>query len=162
MRLDYLKLTLKHKWYVLKAGLKLGVPLWQLLRHDTSKLGRTEYTHYQRWFFEDKNDPIRFAQAWLHHQNSNPHHWEYWISRTPHKIGAGGDYIPTPLPIPERYVREMVADWVGAGLAYTGKMDVQEWLNKNYHKMCLHQYSKLRIHFALKEFDCFWPGDFEE
>jgi hypothetical protein len=30
--------------------------------------------------------------------------------------------------MPETYVREMVADWMGASRAYTGSWDMTEWL----------------------------------
>ena len=39
--LRYLSYVLRHKWYVLWAGLWLGVPLWRLLIHDWSKFSRT-------------------------------------------------------------------------------------------------------------------------
>lgn len=154
----YLKLTLKHKWHVYRAGRRLGLGRWQLLVHDLSKLGCSEYMHYQRRFFGDGADPDGFALAWLHHQNHNPHHWDYWITRTPHKIGTQGGYAPSVLPMPRRYAREMVADWVGAGMAYTGKMDVQPWLNANWQKMELHPQTLVLVDEALKEFGCYWPG----
>ena len=157
MRLDYLKLALKHKYYVFRAGRKLGLGIWQLLTHDLSKLSLAEYTHYQRWFFENKDDPEGFAYAWLHHQNSNKHHWDYWIPRTSHRIGVQGGYDPQPMPMPEKYVREMVADWMGAGMAYTGKEDVQPWLNKNYDKMKLHPETESLLHKILREQGFYWP-----
>jgi hypothetical protein len=36
-----------------------------------------------------------------------------------------------PLPMPRKYVLEMVADWAGAGRAITGKWDVKGWYEKN-------------------------------
>jgi len=42
------------------------------------------------------------------------------------------------LPMPERYVREMVADWMGAGRAITGKWDAPAWYEQNKYKMVLH------------------------
>jgi hypothetical protein len=63
----------------------------------------------------------RFAYAWLHHENTAPHHWGYWIPRS-------GKYTGHALVMPETYVREMVADWVGASRAYTGSWDMTEWL----------------------------------
>jgi hypothetical protein len=157
MKLDYLKSTLKHKWFVFKAGLKLKVPIWNLIIHDWSKLTLKEYKHYQRWFFENKDDPEGFAAAWLHHQNSQPHHWDYWITASQHSIGSQGDFNPSPLPMPEKYIREMVADWQGASLAYTGKCDIQPWLNDNYKKMCLHPKTILILDCILADAGYYFP-----
>lgn len=81
---------------------------------------------------------MRFAHAWLHHQNTNKHHWEYWIPRTSHfntdpKMRGGN-----PIPMPTLYMREMVGDWLGAGRAYTGVWDMEDWLSKNIGKIQLH------------------------
>lgn len=42
-----------------------------------------------------------------------------------------------PLPMPEKYVREMVADWMGASKAYDGKWPKEKWLwwEKNREKV---------------------------
>lgn len=134
--LKYLCLTIKHKWYVGLAGLKVGVPVWRLIVHDWTKFLPCELPAYGRQFFGDKGDPYGFAKAWAHHQNYNPHHWEYWIPRTAHNKSGYPDNVP--LPMPETYVREMVADWMGASKAYTGSWDMNEWLDKNLLKMVLH------------------------
>ena len=80
----YCWLTTKHKVFVFRAGLKVGAPIWRLVIHDLSKYTPAEAPHYGRQFFGDKSQPDQFAAAWLHHQNRNPHHLEYWISRTGH------------------------------------------------------------------------------
>jgi hypothetical protein len=33
----YLSYVVRHKWFVLLAGIKTGAPLWRLLIHDWSK-----------------------------------------------------------------------------------------------------------------------------
>lgn len=125
--LKYIGLTLKHKWFVFCAGLKLKVPLWQLLVHDLSKFSPSEAPHYGRQFFGSKDDPLGFSYAWNHHQKTNKHHWEYWVMTTGHNRGGMAD--GAPLPMPERYAREMVADWLGASRAYLGEWpkSVEEW-----------------------------------
>lgn len=55
-----------------------------------------------------------------------------------------------PLPMPETYVREMVADWIGAGRA-NGQNDVHGWYRQNYSKMALHPMTAERIGSVLKE-----------
>lgn len=43
-----------------------------------------------------------------------------------------------PLPMPDRYRKEMLADWHGAGRAY-GNKNTQQWYSKNHYKIALHQ-----------------------
>lgn len=123
---------LRHKWFVLRAGRLTGVPLWRLIIHDSSKFLPDEFTLYAKNFHGDySNSPndraqvsLDFTYAWLHHENHNPHHWGYWIPRS-------GKFANVPLPMPETYVREMIADCMGASRVYTNSWDIAVWLNKN-------------------------------
>jgi hypothetical protein len=141
--LAYLKYLLKHKWFVFLACWRLGVPLRRALVHDWSKLTPAEFGGYKRYFFDRKDefrkgplDPKKvdteFDLAWNHHQKANKHHWDYWC--------LVGDKIapPRPLPMPETYVREMLADWMGAGRAKTGSWDMESWVMLNCPRMLLH------------------------
>ncbi len=109
---------LRHKYFVFMAGFKLGVPMSRLFMHDVSKFGLAELPHFGRQFYGRANDPDGFMRAWLRHQNSNDHHWEYWISRSGCESSENSEEI---LPMTEGAVREMVADWLGASRAYGGK-----------------------------------------
>lgn len=124
--MKYLWLTIKHKYFVFFAGLRLKVPLWQLIIHDWSKF--LLWRAYDNVFFGDKSMDREFAEAWLYHQNHEKHHWEYWIPRSSHnKVDASMSDV-TPLEMPMKYVREMLADWMGAGRAYEGKYpDPRNW-----------------------------------
>lgn len=146
--MKYFWSTLRHKWFVLLAGFQVGLSLWQSITHDLSKFTRAELPHYNRWFFVDKDDPNGWLRAWLHHQNFNPHHWEHWIIRTDHTRGRG-NIVDGCLPMPERYVREMIADWMGASRGYTGSWDMSEWLATNLSKMKLHPVTRQRIDSVL-------------
>jgi Family of unknown function (DUF5662) len=116
--LRYMRLTLLHKAYVMQSGWALGVPLWRLLIHDWSKFTPSEAPHYGRQFFGDKDDPLGFSKAWLHHQHCNPHHFEHWVPVSGHNRGGYADL--EPLPMPRWAAREMVADWLAASRAYEG------------------------------------------
>ncbi len=145
-------LTIKHKVFVFRAGLRTRAPIWLLLIHDWSKFTPAEAPHYGRAVFGDKSDPAGFSRAWLHHQNSNPHHWEYWIPRTVHP----GDASPgEPLPMPMAYVREMVADWLGATRAYDGFWPASEtewrWYQANRGKLRLHPDTAQRVAQVMAE-----------
>jgi len=149
--LRYTWITIGHKWYVLLAGLKIGrIPLLHLIIHDWHKFLPSELPHYQRQFFGDKGDPVGFAQAWVHHQNFGWHHWEYWITRSDHSRGGSGA-VDGCLEMPEIYVREMIADWMGASKMYTGSWDMREWLSKNLAKIKVHPKTEIRVKEILQE-----------
>jgi hypothetical protein len=132
----YLKQLRAHIAAVQEAGRKLGLPEEQLRLHDQSKFSREEFYGYAMHLFGG-GAPQAFAQAWLHHQNTNQHHWEYWIMRTEHSKlpGITENLI---LPMPYNYVLEMVADWQGASYVYTGSWDMGEWLTQNMPKIRVH------------------------
>jgi hypothetical protein len=119
--------TIQHKWFVFLGGLKLRVPIHQLLLHDWTKFTPTETIGYTKYIFVDSMNKLDFDYAWSHHQKHNPHHWEYWVLVGGHNQTRN---IPgLPLPMPERFIREMVADWFGACRAYEGfyPTNRQEW-----------------------------------
>jgi len=138
----YLKYLLRHKWFVFVAGLRTKAPLWRLIIHDWSKFLPCEFFPYVEYFYgerarlqkEEWDDsrywPLTqkyydaFDRAWLHHQHANPHHWQHWLLRE----DSGRT---KQLLIPDHFVREMVADWMGAGRAITGKWEAAEWYKKN-------------------------------
>jgi len=140
----YFWITIKHKWFVLQAAHRVGLSFCQALMHDLSKFTSAELPHYDRQFFGDKGDAPGFARAWLHHQNCNPHHWEYWITRSDHSRGASGA-VDGCLPMPERYIKEMIVDWFAAGRAYTGSWDIEEWVNGHIDNMRLHPETRERV-----------------
>ena len=132
--LQYLSYVSRHKWFVFMAGLHLKVPMWQLIIHDWSKFTRAEWTPYANRFFRGRvgvldkaADDDAFRDAWYHHWTHNPHHWEHWVF-----------VDDTAEMMPERYAREMVADWLGAGRAQTGEWRAIDWYRKNHQKMNLH------------------------
>lgn len=146
--LKYLRYLLRHKWFVFLAGLTTKVPFWRLVIHDWSKFLPCEWFPYVEKFYgswrsrAEKNPSdflihLRFDYAWLHHQHSNLHHWQHWILRN----DDGSEEV---MEMPENFVREMVADWMGAGRAITGKWEAAEWYLRNNAAIKLHSYSRLR------------------
>lgn len=124
----YLGVILRHKFYVFVAGLRLKVPIARLIKHDMSKFSRAEFSQYRQRFYGDAKDPVGFKEALLHHYNSNDHHWEYWIILKRSFVSDGTADTEAPVPMPKAAVREMVADWMGASIAYGGEWaTVHEW-----------------------------------
>lgn len=132
---SYLRYVLRHKWYVFLACRVLRVPLWRAVLHDWDKFLPGEWGPYVAAFYapdgssQYKPTPT-FHQAWNAHQKRNRHHWQYWLLTWDH----GGTEV---LEMAETDVREMVADWMGAGRAL-GKPDTRAWYEANKDKMQLH------------------------
>ena len=126
--LSYLWSTIRHKYFVFYAGVKIvkNIPLWRLVVHDLSKFTPVEFINYAKFYKIDKdNHRQEFVMAWMHHQKRNKHHPEYWTSVSPFDWSNG--YVS----MPETYIREWVADMIGASREYTGSWDMSEWLQKN-------------------------------
>lgn len=147
----YLKYVATHKWYVFLECWKLGIP-WQGIIHDLSKFRPSEWFPYVEYFYGPKKPKlmdthgearqvalntgyyheigiVAFDTAWLKHQHRNPHHWQYWV------LSQDDDGIKV-LDMPDKYRKEMLADWRGAGKAQ-GKPDTAAWYKANKHKMKL-------------------------
>lgn len=56
------------------------------------------------------------------------------------------------LAMPYGYLREMIADWMGAGRAITGKWEVGEWYKKNRNNILLHPDSRILVEGLLNRY----------
>lgn len=150
-----LRYLAKHKWGVLKAGLALRVPFWRLVIHDWAKLTLAEWGPYADHFFagdpragsmHSPGSAERFDRAWLHHLHLSPHHWQHWVM-----IGDGGVQA---LAMPEHFTREMVADWIGAGIAQgrTDRSEAREWYDANKFRIVLHADTRALVESLLDEY----------
>lgn len=151
-----LKYVILHKWYVFQAGRRTGVPLWRLIIHDWSKFTPTELFGYAGNIY-GSTDKDKWAKAWLHHLHNNPHHPEHWIlswrGNPDFYNGIGHRIAPfvTVLPMPETYVREMIADMMGTGYGFSRSWDISEWLNQNGPDMPFHPRTIAVIKKVLEE-----------
>lgn len=148
--LKYLWITIKHKWFVLIAGIKIGCPIYRLITHDLSKFSFKEFPYYGNFFFGNKTKEEKFKRAWVHHQNSNDHHWEYWIPRTSHDKLKGDDN--KPITMDKNAILEMIADWIGASRAYEGKWPKLEnwwWYKNRFNDIVVNKYTYDNISMLL-------------
>ena len=94
---------------------------FQGLFHDLSKFSPTEFIPGAKYFEgtrspnEAERENTGYSLAWIHHKGRNRHHFEYWT-----------DYnavtrIMEPVPMPDRYIKEMFCDRVAACRVYMGK-----------------------------------------
>lgn len=141
---DYLTRLITHISNVRDIGSKLGVPSNLLKDHDLSKFSTQEFVPYVQHHFGNKNNPDAYASAWLHHLHHNPHHWQHWVVPCDHNI-SGSTAVNGALPMPEPYVREMVADWASFGVGKGESTEVAEWLSKTLSRMSLHPHTKKQI-----------------
>lgn len=163
--LRYLSYVLRHKYHVFVGCLALGVPLHQAIIHDWVKFLPIEWFPYVRQFYgykpteEEERRALMlgisirtradikaaFDTAWNHHQKTQPHHWQYWVLVT-----DSDEPRLRALPIPQRFVLEMVADWYGAGMAITGKPELESWFLANKSKMVLEDGTYFRVTQAIQ------------
>lgn len=145
--LAYLQYVLRHKWFVFLACWDLHVPLWRALVHDWTKFLPSEWGAYVHTFYAPDGsfryeESLDFARAWNLHQKRNKHHWQAWLL-----TWDRGETVPLEMPL--TYVREMLADWIGAGRAITGKNETPAWYQKNRANIQLHPQTRQLVEFLL-------------
>ena len=144
-----------HKVEVFKAGLEVmrlecfkksqinkDEFLDNLWLHDLSKFSTNESFGYAFHDFSKSGSSIEFKMAWNHHKTHNEHHPEYWFN--PNRSGKVNS-----LPMPEIYIFEMIADWIGAGRTYGNEIDT--WLPDNIETFEWHTNTAIRVQTILKE-----------
>jgi hypothetical protein len=147
--LRYASYILRHKYFVIKAGLIVHAPLYRLLVHDMSKFLPVEWFAYKENFQGPKRNTTneRFRLAWLKHIHRNAHHWEHWCK---FYYGSGGGNIKLrAFKMPESYVREMVADWLAAGRAIHGHYCAMAWYAEHKYKILLHHETRHQVEMYL-------------
>lgn len=141
--INYLKYVLRHKWFVFIAGLAIGVSWWRLIKHDWHKFLPGEWMPYASTFYapDGKSQYVEsgeFSYAWNLHQKRADHHWQHWL--------ITWDRGQTEcLPMSDAALKEMLADWYGAGRAITGQWGAREWYQKNADKIQIHPVTRARV-----------------
>ncbi len=121
--------------------------------HDLSKYSPSEFWVGVKYFQGDRspNNAERedkgYSAAWLHHKGRNKHHYEYWIDYNSH-VGPGED-IMIPVPMPDKYIAEMIMDRIAASKTYRGKeykdSDPLDYYWKGTQNAPLHKYTRERL-----------------
>lgn len=122
----HLKTIIRHKYFVSKECFKMGL-YWQGIVHDLSKFSYIEFSESIK-YYKGTSSPIDeakrikgYSEAWLHHAGRNKHHWQYWVDFK--------DGKPFPLEIPDKYIKEIFCDMVGASKSY-GTNNPYEYFKK--------------------------------
>lgn len=109
-----------HRHLVQKYCFRVGL-YWRGLTHDLSKYSPTEFwrgaKYYQGTFSPTQQERREngYSLAWMHHKGRNRHHYEYWTDMNPQTRRY------EPIPMPRKYLVEMVMDRRAACMTYQGK-----------------------------------------
>lgn len=142
--IKYLLYVLEHKKNVFIECMKMGLYIHAIL-HDLSKLLPSEFIPYARFFYsKDRTNNYKqsdeldenFLKGWTLHQKRNRHHWNYWVS-----VSRKDEIIP--IPMPDKYVKQMVADWNGMSRKFGGS--TLDYFEKNKDNMILHEDTYIKV-----------------
>ena len=117
---QHFKTITKHRLLVMEGCFRVGLA-WQGLTHDLSKYAPTEFLNGIRYYQGNRspNNAERedkgYSESWMHHKGRNRHHYEYWTDLNLQTR----EY--EPLPMPRKYLVEMVMDRRAACKTYTGE-----------------------------------------
>ena len=130
-----------------KACMMMLYDEYELANHDTSKFSEDEYYAYDNYFYPDEdgiddsdNESCKklFQYAWLHHQNTNRHHWQYWVL-------INDKYRIKPLSMPFMDICEMVADWGSFAYQKQDGSELIKWYGSHKDKMILHETTRMHV-----------------
>ena len=148
----HFKTITRHKWRVMLGCFRIGL-IWQGLVHDMSKYSPTEFLNGARYYqgVRSPNNAEReqkgYSEAWIHHKGRNRHHYEYWTdmnleTRTYEAV-----------PMPRKYLAEMVMDRRAACMIYQGKKyrpgSALEYFDQSRDKWLMHPKTRKELSFLL-------------
>jgi len=149
---NHFKTITKHKLLVMQGCFKVGL-YWQGITHDLSKYTPTEFRNGAKYFQgtrspnaaerEDKG----YSEAWMHHKGRNRHHYEYWQDVN---LKSG---VYEPVPMPRRYLVEMVMDRRAACMIYKGKDYTPDaayrYFIRSHEREWMHPQTRQELEFLL-------------
>lgn len=144
-----------HKLKVAEGCFKIGL-YRQGLFHDLSKYSPSEFWVGVK-YFQGNQSPnnaerkdIGYSSAWLHHKGRNKHHYEYWIDYSTRV--KPGETIPVPMP--DRYIAEMLMDRIAASKVYEGKNYTDhsplDYYYKGTHRAIMHEKTRQKLLYYLE------------
>ena len=117
---QHFKTITKHRFLVMDGCFKVGL-IWQGLTHDLSKYSPIEFLSGAKYYQGNRSpntaerEDKGYSLSWMHHKGRNPHHYEYWtdINKETRQYES--------LPMPRKYLVEMVMDRRAACMTYQGE-----------------------------------------
>ena len=149
---QHFKTITTHRILVMRGCFQIGL-YWQGLTHDLSKYSSVEFWTGARYYQgvrspnaaerEDKG----YSEAWMHHKGRNRHHYEYWTDMNPKTR------VYESVPMPRRYLAEMVADRLAACKVYEGEAFTNEsplrYLMRSREKDLMHPQTRKELEYLL-------------
>lgn len=144
-----------HRRLVRKGCFKIGL-YYQGLTHDLSKYSPTEFKVGIKYWqgTRSPNNAERedkgYSESWMHHKGRNKHHFEYWIDYG--LVPGSQAYVCVPMP--NKYIAEMLMDRVAASKVYKGR-DYTDNAPYEYYASYpnageMHEQTREKLEFLLK------------
>ena len=148
----HFKTITKHRLLVLQGCARVGL-YWQGLTHDLSKYSPTEFWNGARYYQGNRSpnsaerEDKGYSEAWMHHKGRNRHHYEYWTDMNRQTR------VYSPIPMPRKYLVEMVMDRRAACLTYQGKAytpgSALEYFLKSRERELMHPQTRRELEYIL-------------
>ena len=143
----------KHRMIVCGGCFRVGL-YWRGLVHDLSKYSPTEFLSGIKYYQGTRSpntaerEEKGYSEAWMHHKGRNRHHYEYWtdLSLETKRYEA--------LPMPRKYLAEMVMDRRAACITYQGKNYTDEapliYFRKSLERLRMHPKTQKELNYLLE------------
>lgn len=149
---QHFKTVTRHRWLVRQGCFRVGL-YWQGLVHDLSKYSPTEFRSGVQ-FYQGNRSPNTaereangYSAAWIHHKGRNRHHYEYWTDLSLQTRNYES------VPMPRKYLVEMVMDRRAACMVYQGKNytpgSALEYLEKSRERWLMHPQTRRGLEYIL-------------
>lgn len=149
---QHFKTITYHRWLVRQGCFKVGL-YWQGLTHDLSKYSPTEFWVGARYFQGTRSpngverEQKGYSEAWMHHKGRNRHHYEYWTDMSLKTRNYES------VPMPRKYLAEMVMDRRAACIVYQGKNydrgSALKYLLSSREKDLMHPETRRQLEYLL-------------
>lgn len=149
---QHFKTITYHRFLVMKGCFAVGL-IWQGLTHDLSKYSPTEFfngaIYYQGTCSPNTAERADkgYSEAWMHHKGRNRHHYEYWTDMNRNTRNYES------IPMPRKYLVEMVMDRRAACMVYQGKAyhpsSALEYFMKSRERELMHPKTKQELEYIL-------------
>ena len=149
---QHFKTITKHRMLVMQGCFRVGL-YRQGLTHDLSKYAPTEFLIGARYYqgVRSPNAAEReekgYSEAWMHHKGRNRHHYEYWTDMNMETR------CYESIPMPRKYLVEMVMDRRAACMTYQGKAYKDDsaliYFNRGLEKPRMHPQTRRELEYIL-------------
>ena len=150
---QHFKTITKHKLLVMDGCFRVGL-IRQGLLHDLSKYSPTEFRIGACYYQGNKSPNAAeraekgYSEAWMHHKGRNRHHYEYWTDMS--LVTRNYESVP----MPRKYLVEMVMDRRAACMTYEGKNytpgSAFRYFEKSREKSLMHEKTRRELGYLLE------------